>query len=180
MLVVALSAFLLTPWRIFFDPHRSDSSQSFAWFLFFIAVFALTCLQQGLFVLRNKSHAKKTFTIGSLALPTVLVLTAAGILALGLRNENTLYVIFPVIALRTAFKQIRYWLKPSLHTKAWWFFHLENMFICSIATVTAFIVTALPRIFPNIVPNIMLWMSPTIVMVPWMFWFIARYKKKFS
>ncbi|MES2746080.1 MAG: hypothetical protein V4655_11675 [Bdellovibrionota bacterium] len=180
MIIVALSAFLLAPWRIFFDPEGSENSRAFAYFLFFIAIFSLTCLQQGLLVLRHKSRTEKTISIAALALPSALVLSAAGVLALGLNNSNWLYIVFSFLSLRIAIKQIRYWLKPSIHSKDWWFFHLENMFICCISTVTAFTVTALPRLFPNMPASQGLWLAPTILMVPWMFWFIARYKKKFQ
>ena len=49
-----------------------------------------------------------------------------------------------------------------------------------IATVTAFLVTAAPRLFPDAGLNSMwVWLLPTIVIVPWQIYFIRKYEKQF-
>jgi hypothetical protein len=180
MILVVMSTFIITPWRYFFDSSVTDNSRSFAFFLFFIALFSLACLQQGIIVFRFKNRLSKVSSIGSIGLPLILSVFSILMLAMGLTSRNWLFVIFSLLAGRTAIKQIKYWLNPPAHSKDWWFFHLENMFICCIATVTAFTVTAVPRLFPSMnLESIWIWLPPTIVMVPWMIWFTRKYEIQF-
>ncbi|MBC7456767.1 MAG: DUF2306 domain-containing protein [Bdellovibrionaceae bacterium] len=181
MVVVALSAFLITPWRYFVDPEGTDRTRAFAFFLFFIALFSLTSLQQGIFVFRFKKRVGAVVSIGSIGFPVLLILVSALTLIKGLASQNGLFVLFALLAGRTAIKQINYWRNPPLQSKDWWFFHLENMFTCCIATVTAFAVTALPRIFPQAhFDSIWVWLAPTFILVPWMIWFTRKYELQFG
>lgn len=179
MLVVSLSTFLIAPWRYSFDPRATDASRASAFFLFFIAVFSLTALQQGLFVFNYKKRVGKISSWASLGLPIVLINFSALTMAYGLATKNWLFVAFAAIAGRTAFKQVKYWNSSPVHKQHWWFFHLENMFTCCIATVTAFMVTAVPRLYPGM-NSIWVWLAPTFIMVPWMTWFSRRYERKFA
>ncbi len=181
MIVVAGSAFLITPWRYFVDPNGTDKSRDFAFFLFFIALFSLTSLQQGIFVFRYKKRSGQVLSLGSLGLPVLLVAISVVTLMKGIASQNGLLVVFAALAGRTAQKQITYWKNPQTHSKDWWFFHLENMFTCCIATVTAFVVTAVPRVFPSVhFTSIWMWLAPTFILVPWMMWFIRKYKLQFG
>ncbi|NDG85668.1 MAG: hypothetical protein EBX52_11625 [Proteobacteria bacterium] len=181
MIAVAFSAFLITPWRYFVDPNGTDQSRSFAYFLFFIALFSLTSLQQGIFVFRHKRPTGAVISPGSLGLPVALAGMCALTLVKGVATGKWLFISFALLAGRTVMKQIRYWRNPPVHSKDWWFFHLENMFVCCIATVTAFMVTAVPRIFPAAhYDSIGVWLSPTFVLLPWMFWFIKKYERQFG
>lgn len=181
MILVAMSAFIITPWRYFIDPSGTDSSRAFSFFLFFIALFSLTSLQQGIVVFRYKNRPGKVLSIGSLGMPLVLAVFSILMLVMGLTSRNWLFVIFSSLAGRTAMKQIKYWQNPPTHSKDWWFFHLENMFICCIATVTAFAVTAIPRLFPSTnLSSVWIWLAPTIIMVPWMTWFTRKYETQFG
>jgi len=181
MIVVAFSAFLITPWRYFIDSNGTDKSRDFAFFLFFIALFSLTSLQQGIFVFRFKKRIGKVISFGSLGLPILLVVVSALTLTKGVVSQNWLFIIFAVLAGRTALKQIKYWRNPPAHSKNWWFFHLENMFTCCIATVTAFAVTAIPRIFPSAqFDSVWVWLAPSFILVPWMVWFMKKYEFQFG
>lgn len=181
MIIVAISAFLITPWRFFFDENGTNDTRNFAIFLFFIAVFSLASLQQGLYVFRFKKRIAKTMTFGSLGLPAILMFISLLILVKGSISQNWLFVIFGILAGATAAKHLRFWLTQQSHPKDWWFFHLENMFTCCIATVTAFMVTAVPRLYPSIrFDSIWVWLAPTFVLVPWMIWFKIKYQKQFG
>lgn len=181
MLMVVVSAFIITPWRYFIDPERTQESQGFAFFLFFIALFALTALQQGIYIFRHKKRDGRVVSIGSLGLPVLLLFIAFLILVKGFGSQNWLFVIFALIAGRTAVMKIKYWLSQPAHPREWWFFHLESMFTCCIATITAFTVTAVPRLIPGIpIDSVWVWLTPTFVLVPWMLWFRFRYERQFG
>lgn len=181
MMIVSLSAFTITPWRFFFDPSRTDASRSFAFFLFFIAIFSLTALQQGIVVFKYKKRASGVKNARTLLLPSLLFLISTFTAVFGVATSKWLFLAFGLLALRTAYRQIIYWRSSPKHQRDWWFFHLENMFICCIATITAFAVTAAPRIFPSSnLDSIWTWLAPTAVMVPWMLWFNRKYERQFG
>jgi hypothetical protein len=181
MSVVALSAFAITPWRMFGDPSRTENSREFAYFLFFIALFSVTSLQQGIFVFRFQKRTGAVHSLGALVLPTCLLLMSVVTLFRGAVLQNWLFLVFGVLAGSRALKQVRYWKEPPVHSKDWWFFHLENMFTCCIATVTAFVVTAVPRLMPSASTNsLWMWLAPNLALVPWMVWFIRKYELKFG
>src|SRR5688572_15459294 len=48
MAAVAISSYVISPWRIFFDPEGTGASRSFAIFLFFIATLTFAALWNGL------------------------------------------------------------------------------------------------------------------------------------
>lgn len=175
MYAVAFSAFVITPYRFFLDPARTEKSRFAALFLFFIALFALTSLQQGVYVLTRKRKGEALFTLKTLGLPVALLAVSVGIIAVGAIYGKALFLVFGTIAGRVAYKEISYW----RNTTGWLVFHLENMFVCCIATVTAFAVTAVPRLFPQL-DTLVVWISPTVVMVPWMLWFIRRFSRSSS
>ncbi|RYZ75625.1 MAG: hypothetical protein EOP06_32175 [Proteobacteria bacterium] len=181
MVLVAVTAFGITPWRYFVDPHRTQASMGFALFLFFISLFALTALQQGLYVFRAKARVTPLIAPGSIILPMTLTVASLAMLYVGFQSKSWLYGAFSLLALRTAYKQVTYWRMPPTRPMHWFFFHLENMFTSCIATVTAFAVTALPRIIPGSrFDSIWIWLAPTLILVPWMLRFIRKYEKKFG
>ncbi len=179
MFAVALTTFWITPWRFFVDPAGTEKSRSFAAFLCFIALFALTSLQQGLLVLKRKRRPSAELNSRTLGLPILLLLASLAIAVAGLFSRNWLFAVFGGLAAQTAYGNIQYWRTPSPHQYDWWFFHLECLFTCCIGTVTAFVVTAVPRLWPGL-DTLAVWLLPTALMTPWMIWFRKKYEKKFG
>lgn len=179
MFTVAVTTFVITPWRYFFDSNGTEKTKLFSVFLFFIAVLSLATLQQGLYVLKQKKREKPNKTLKARGLPVALLVVAVAIVVMGAILQKILFVIFGVIGIRTAQKQITFWTQGTSSPYSWWFYHLENMFTCCIGTVTAFVVTAVPRIYPQF-DSVYVWIAPTVIMTPWMIWFIRKYQRKFS
>lgn len=147
-------------------------------FLFFVALLSLSALQQGLYVLKQKGRKESLFTFRTMGLPILVLVAAIAIGVTGVVYRRALFVVFGFIAARTACKQLHYWsIVPG--RQGWFFYHIENMFACCIGTVTAFAVTAVPRIFPQF-DSLAIWIGPTVVMIPWMIWFIKAYEQKFG
>ncbi len=141
----------------------------------------MAALQQGVVVLRYKQRKRPILVLPSLVLPVLLFIASILIFLFGVSTQGWLFVIFAVIAGRTSIRQFMFWRKSSSHSRDWWFFHIENMFTCCIATITAFAVTAVPRLFPSLdLDSIWVWLAPTFIMVPWMLWFIRKYEKQFG
>ena len=181
MFLVVVGAFLITPWRYFMDVQGTTQTRTSAVFLFFIAVLTLTAMQQGIYVLRHKKREIPILSLGTVGLPVALLLVSSGVLWLGISIGNIRFIAFPIIGGRAAVSQLGYWKNPPTGPQSWWFYHLENMFACCIATVTAFVVTAVPRLYPSIYSNsVFVWLAPTFILVPWMIWFKKKYERKFG
>jgi uncharacterized membrane protein len=166
MVFVGFTAFIITPWRAFFDEVRTSSSIGFSTFLFFIAAFTLSSLWNGLRVLRFKKRLDPNRHWLQLGPPVVLIILGLATQVLGYFLNNTLLIIFPIFSHFAAKDQLKYWLSSPKEKMHWWYFHMNGMFAACIATVTAFLVTAVPRIFPNnsIAESPALWIAPGLIL----------------
>jgi hypothetical protein len=165
MIVVGLSAMAMTSWRALLDPNRTSSSLAFALFLFFIALFTLSSLNYGISALKHKTRKtslKSTQLIG----PPILVTAAGGLSVLvGIHVGNIFLIAFPAFGFLNSKMQLTYWLNPPKTKMHWWYAHMAGMFTACIATITAFLVTAIPRIWPNPVTNSpVLWIAPGLIL----------------
>ena len=166
MVFVGASAFIITPWRAFFDETRTESSIGFAAFLFFIAAFTLSSLWNGLRVLHFKKREMPNRQWAQIAPPIVLIVLGLATQALGYFHHNILLITFPFLSHFSARDHLKYWLGSPKEKMHWWYFHMNGMFAACIATVTAFLVTAIPRIFPNnsIAESPVLWIAPGLIL----------------
>lgn len=164
MCVVGLTSFVLTPWRIFLDPDRTPQSQNFSFFLFYISFFTLTSILFGLSVLKLKTRKNAEKTFARLALPIGLIICGLSVQALGYYSKNLLLILFPFLGHTTAYGHAKYWLKAPEEKKHWWYAHMDGMGVACIATVTAFLVTALPRMSDSVILNsAFIWIAPGII-----------------
>lgn len=165
MIFVVLSTFVLTSWRLFADPAKTPESKSFSIFLFYIAVFTMSAIAFGLRALKNKQRNSPSRTIRHIGPPIATIFVGLATQIVGLKHENLLLIVFPFFGHLTAKSQLQYWLKTPEDKMHWWFAHLNGMMVASIATITAFIVTAVPRIWPGpIAESPLLWMAPGIIL----------------
>ncbi len=181
MSFVGVSAFIITPWRGFFDPNRTSSTEGFAVFLFFISVLTLSSIWMGLEALKLKSRLNPDRAFTHIAPPMILVICAVITQVIGYLLENNLLMIFPVLGYVTAAGQLQYWLTKPKEKRHWWYAHMQGMGIACIATVTAFLVTALPRFVKTPIFNSpLLWVAPGIIGGTLLNRSIARDKAKFK
>ncbi|MFN7453411.1 MAG: hypothetical protein ACK5RO_01995 [Pseudobdellovibrionaceae bacterium] len=84
---------------------------------------------------------------------------------IGLKTENTLLIAFPFLGHFTAKSQIQYWLQIPTEKMHWWYAHMNGMFVACISTITAFLVTAVPRIWPgSFAESPILWITPGLIL----------------
>jgi uncharacterized membrane protein len=165
MAFVGLSAFVITPWRVFFDPAKTTSSEDFSIFLFYISVFTLTAISYGLASLKNKQRKTTSRSIKHIGPPMATVLIGLLTQAIGLKSQNPLLIAFPFLGHFTAKAQLQYWLQLPKEKMHWWYAHMNGMFVACIATVTAFLVTAVPRMWPGpIAQSPILWIAPGVIL----------------
>ena len=181
MVCVGASALVITPWRAFVDPERTSSSQSFALFLFFISILTLSSLWDGIVVLRFKKRTVPSRASVHIGPAILLIFCAAAVEIVGLVLRSPLLIVFPVVGIQVAYGQLRYWLKTPNGKWHWWYQHMQGMFTACIATITAFLVTALPRLTSaSISRSPALWVAPGLILGTILNRWTQRYRAKFE
>lgn len=182
MTCVSASALVITIWRSLFDEASSVDARAFALFLAFIAILTLNALWSGLTVLNSKDRKSPSRAIRHIGLPILLMSAAAIVELVGIKLQKPLLIIFPVLGFKLGLQDLRYWLSSPKAKMHWWYAHMHGMFTACIATITAFLVTALPRIWPSPLSNsVLLWVAPGIllgfILNRWTNFYLIRFKE---
>lgn len=181
MVLVGFSAMMITPWRILIDSDRTPESQSFSLFLFFIAVFTLAALSFGISAIKLKERKTSTKSPYQIGPPILLILFGLITMIAGINRGSTLLIVFPLLTLLSAKAQLTYWLTPPKKKMHWWYAHMNGMCTACIATVTAFLVTALPRLWPTPFTNSpVLWIAPGVIFGAMLSKWTAKYQAQFQ
>lgn len=91
-------------------------------------------------------------------------------------GENSFAIIsgaFGIFGLYGSLSQLRRLKNPPADKKAWLYEHIGNMSGSYIASVTAFLVTAV-----KFLPPVVTWLGPSIIGVPLIFYTINKYKRE--
>jgi uncharacterized membrane protein len=75
MIFIGLSAFIITPWRIFFDPSKNFNSENSSIFLFYIALLTLAAISYGLTCLKQKQRKSSSCSAKHIGPPIITVVT---------------------------------------------------------------------------------------------------------
>lgn len=165
MIFVGLSAFIITIWRVFFDPTKTLDSENFSIFLFYIAIFTLAAISFGLTSLKQKQRKSPSRSLIHIGPPIMTVVLGLMVQLIGLKTQNMLLMAFPLLGHFTAKDQIQYWINEPKEKMHWLYAHMNGMMVASIATITAFLVTAVPRIWPSpMAQSPILWIVPGVVL----------------
>ncbi|MGP4041011.1 DUF2306 domain-containing protein [Gracilibacillus sp. D59] len=177
MAIVAVSAFYMGFYRIFYDPL---GDKAFSWFLVYIAILSAATAWYGIRVLKFKKRKYAHRQIGDLAFSFSLVLSSVFISVYGIYIGSPLLSYFPGVGLFVGGSQLYYWLRKPKINGHWYIEHLIGMLACSISTITAFIVFGAPRLMNIESVSIFLWFAPTIVITPVIIGFSVYYGRKFK
>jgi len=181
MILVATTAYVITPWRAFIDPERTTATQSFAFFLFFVSNLTIVSLWYGMIVLRYKNRKESSHDLKHIGPPILLILITLGIMAQGIKTNSSLLTAFPILGFFISKGQLEYWLRPPRENKHWWFAHMDGMISACIATITAFLVTAVPRLTDaSLFRSPILWITPGVVLGILARCWKAKYRQQFS
>jgi hypothetical protein len=181
MAIVGVTAYVITPWRVIVDPEKTSSSQAFAVFLFFIATLTLAALWHGIIALRFKKRTTPSRALAHIGPATALIVAAAIVEIIGIQSRNTLLILFPVVGVFVARGQLKYWLTTPTEKMHWWYAHMEGMFTACIATITAFLVTAVPRFTDAaLFKSPILWIAPGLILGTIQNRWTQSYRRKFE
>lgn len=181
MLVIGFTTFIIVMWRMFWDSSASDLKKTFSFFLLFISILTLSSIWYGLRALRTKDRKASDIYWVNIVVAGLLFIVSSLSIWVGLAFNNNLLTWFPVVGFLALAKQVSYWVQKPKTSMHWWFAHMSGMYTACIGTVTAFVVVAIPKI-ANISPlsSILLWLGPTIVMIPMLRIWSNKYKRKFK
>lgn len=165
MVFVGASALLITPWRVFFDPAKTNTSENFAFFLFYISVFTLSAISYGISSLKAKKRTSSSRFLIHIGPPIATIAIGLVIQMVGLKAQEALLIAFPFLGHVNSVAQLKYWMNAPVDKMHWWYAHMNGMFTACIATITAFLVTAIPRIWPGpVAESPLLWMAPGLIL----------------
>jgi hypothetical protein len=197
MSIVVVTAFILSAlafgWplrvRTFAQPLSAEeaarfirSSRQSAFFLAYLAGLTLAAGWQGVRVLQTRQNPPALRTPFTLALNVAVVLAALGCLAMGLLRHNPVFIVMSPIGFLVSGGNLAYLLRGPQSKMHWWYEHLASMIGTGIAGYTAFLVFGAGQLFPGLARtpfHALVWILPTLVGVPVIFFTIAYYKREF-
>ena len=92
-------------------------------------------------------------------------------------NMGIVSIVFGFLGMRLAYGTLKMLWKPPAEKMFWWYRHMGGMIGSYIAAMTAFSSVNLGQFFGN---AWWVWLWPTMIGVPVIFFWTAKYKKKFA
>jgi uncharacterized membrane protein len=132
-------------------------------FLAYVSVLAGASAQFGVRALRTKARAVASRSAIDLVPPLLLVAGGVALAAFGIHRSMVLYVLFAALGVALGLSQLRFWLTPPAHERAWFLAHMSGMGTSCITTVTAFVVVN-ARSFGMRTFDLAVWAGPIAVL----------------
>jgi uncharacterized membrane protein len=179
MAVVSISAFYMGVYRVFWDEQANAERVSFSWFLIFIAILSGASAWYGIRVLRFKKRQTAHRNMMDLFVSVLLLVSGIAIGSYGVLIQSPLITYFPLLGVFLGATQLYYWIRKPIKRMHWLFEHFGGMIACCISTVTAFTVFGAPRLLNISSTNLLLWLLPSLILVPVLVGFNIYYGKKY-
>jgi len=148
-------------------------------FLAYVGVLAWASAQLGVRALRTKTRTEATRAAIDLLPPILLVACGVALAGFGLLHGKTLYVLFAMLGVAQGLANLRYWLTPPSHGRAWFLAHMGAMGTSCITTVTAFVVVNAQRLGMRTF-DLPLWIVPITVLGVGLTLWRRSYAKRFE
>ncbi|MFA6916462.1 MAG: hypothetical protein WC222_08705 [Parachlamydiales bacterium] len=159
-----------------FDPLNPPASIAKTAFFLYLCLFTLGAAWHGLRVYLLKPPAPQQVIMEKFNAAFIIFFGLLTALT-GLKEGNMLYTLFPFIGIGLGIKQYLFWntWPPEKFTDLM-IEHMRSMISCVIASLTAFCVIAVPRIFGANPESLILWFGPTVALVPLIIYWQIRLK----
>ena len=148
-------------------------------FLAYVSILAGASAQFGVRALRTKGRAGASRGAIDLVPPLLLVAGGVALAAFGIQRSMVLYVLFAALGMVLGLSQLRFWLTPPAHERAWFFAHMSGMGTSCITTVTAFVVVN-ARTFGMRTFDLALWAGPIAVLAVGLTIWRRYYARRFA
>lgn len=177
MAFASVTAFFMSSYRLFTDP--TPIGRTFALLLFYLSIVTGTSVSAGIRVLRSKYRREPGRNWFDIVMAGILAGAGALAAVYGLAMQQPLFIGFSLVGILSGTGGVRYWWHTPTTRMHWWYAHMGNMLGACIAAVTAFTVTN-ARLFALPGDSLMVWLGPTAVGVPAIFFWIGYYRRKFE
>ena len=154
------------------------------YFLFIVGAFSLYLVGTGnrYLVLRSLGQDQKPMIIDWMLTIVMMVLGIVFIVSGAARvNDGNyfgiVYIVFGAIGLNSARRDLTNYRGQAQQKNYWLAAHIQRMTGGYIAALTAFIVVN-SKFIPSSIPPVVLWLSPTVLLVPLIVRWIAKYAPK--
>ena len=137
-------------------------------FLFLVAIFSFYLAYAGMRFARNRTGIANTFdwaAVGLMILSGIAMWCLATLYFINNNTQSITLTVFGFIAISLGYADLRSYRNKSAIGKQRIARHLTNMLAGTIAVITAVLVTNV-----NIEPVFILWILPTIIITPIIFW----------
>ena len=136
----------------------------FWYFLLVLSLLTFVSIRQGLTTLKYK-HRPEFMRSPGYTLPLfVLLFAGAALLFLGLKERNTLHIIFGVLSLLISFNMLRFCLARANTPKQWVIEHLSAMIGSGIGAYTAFLTFGARQLLENWGHfQLFFWIAPGVI-----------------
>ena len=141
-------------------------------FLFLVAIFSFYLAYAGMRFARNRTGIANTFdwaAVGLMILSGIAMWCLATLYFINNNTQSITLTVFGFIAISLGYADLRSYRNKSAIGKQRIARHLTNMLAGTIAVITAVLVTNV-----NIEPVFILWILPTILITPLIFWWYRK------
>lgn len=143
MAVIVLFDPMLIKGHLLKNPQNQDlfvyKVRLFWYFLLVLSLLTFVSVKHGLATLRYKSEAHKLAHKSYVTPLYLLVISGAGLLALGIKESNTLHMVFGVLSVAIGSNMLRFCRSKTSTPKRWLVEHLSAMIGSGIGAYTAFL-----------------------------------------
>lgn len=175
LLFVVVTALMWSSFQLI-TQQLSIKERNFYLFITFVVLFTAEAGYYGRRVIRTKPYLEPNYHLIDVGFSGMLVLSGLLTSLYGIFMEELLIALFPWIGILLGLSHLKYWLRPATKGNQWFFEHMAAMFTCVIATLTAFVVIAVPRWLPIASDSLLLWFGPTVLLVPLLQYFKWVYR----
>lgn len=148
-------------------------------FLAYVSVLAGASAVFGVRALRTKERTGPSRAAIDLLPALLLVAGGVALATFGIQQSRVLYVLFAALGAVLGVAQLRFWLTPPAHARAWFLAHMTGMGTSCITTVTAFIVVNARR-FGMHTFDLRLWAGPIAVLAAGLTLWRRYYARRFT
>ncbi|MGD9688737.1 MAG: hypothetical protein AB7K52_02750 [Phycisphaerales bacterium] len=185
MLVAGISAMILSALR-FAQAASAPAGLTLAaavtpLFFFNVGLLTLTSVHHALRVLRQKGRTAPHQGTLDFALVGALIACSTATMALGVATRSVLLFTIPVIGVALGTQFFLTLCRRPRERMFWWFQHMIGMFSGCIAAITAALVVNAGRVQSVVpLPAWLVWMGPTLLLVPILVAWISTYRRTFA
>lgn len=177
MSVVSATALALAALRV--EPGMPAREREVVGVLVLAALLTAATVSTGVRALRTRSRVTAHRDVWDLGLTSLLGMSSLAVFAWGLAWDRPLLWAFALVGLSTAGGHWRYWRRPPVEARHWWFQHMTSMLGACIAAVTAMLVVNAASLGAGTF-SVVLWVAPSLVGVPLSVVWVQRYRRRFS